>query len=330
MIPIRHARFLALGTALMIALVTGTRPRAAGDEAGAKASADPAAYSGSDACINCHEHEGRSQALRLTLHGKSGIEDAAGAVGCEACHGAGADHVKGKGKTVGMLNPADMKPLEVTELCIKCHDGSEHAFWQGGAHDGRGMSCLTCHLIHPEKGTVNEHLLIKSNTFETCTSCHLQKKATLVRSAHMPIREGQMTCTSCHSAHGSAGPTQLRQLSVNENCYSCHAEKRSPVLWEHAPVKESCLTCHDPHGTMHTNLLRMRPPRLCQQCHDEARHPTQPYDSAQSLLGNAPFAPDAPYNGKFFPSSRLINHGCANCHSQIHGSNHPAGQRFLR
>jgi len=26
----------------------------------------------------------------------------------------------------------------------------------------------------------------------------------------------------------------------------------------------------------------------------------------------------------------MFDRGCLNCHSQIHGSNHPAGMRFLR
>jgi hypothetical protein len=59
-------------------------------------------------------------------------------------------------------------------------------------------------------------------------------------------------------------------------------------------------------------------PRLCQQCHDEARHPTQPYAEA------------TPTTEEFFPNTRMFDRGCMNCHSQVHGSNHPAGVRFLR
>ena len=297
----------------------------AADDSSAPAG-DGGGFVGPDACISCHEHESRAAELRDTMHGKVDKQNWAGAHGCESCHGPGGAHVKGKGKTVGMLNPTELKSHEQSELCLKCHDGGEHENWQGGAHDGRNLSCLSCHAIHPKDGEVHEKLLIKRTTFETCTSCHLQKKAAVMRSSHMPLREKSMTCTSCHNAHGSIGPSQLRQLSVNENCYSCHAEKRSPMLWEHAPVKESCLNCHDPHGSLHPNLLNARLPRLCQQCHDEARHPTQPYDSSRSLRVTGQASSD----GSFFPMERLINHSCANCHSNIHGSNHPAGVRFMR
>jgi len=47
---------------------------------------------------------------------------------------------------------------------------------------------------------------------------------------------------------------------------------------------------------------------------------------AAPLCGNA----DASSAPEFFPNSRMFDRGCLNCHSQIHGSNHPAGMRFLR
>jgi hypothetical protein len=42
---------------------------------------------------------------------------------------------------------------------------------------------------------------------------------------------------------------------VNEVCYACHAEKRGPLLWEHAPVRENCMNCHNAHGSNHDKLL---------------------------------------------------------------------------
>ncbi len=140
-----------------------------------------------------------------------------------------------------------------------------------------------------------------------------------MRSSHMPMREGTMTCSVCHNMHGGIGPSNLRQASVNDNCYSCHAENRAPVLWEHPPVKENCAICHDPHGSLHPKLLVTRPPQLCQGCHDEARHMTQPWGSADIIPGT------------FTPSARGgINKSCSNCHQKIHGSNHPSGVRFQR
>ena len=65
---------------------------------------------------------------------------------------------------------------------------------------------------------------------------------------------------------------------VNELCLQCHTEKRGPFLWEHAPVRENCLNCHNPHGSNHDKLLVAKQPYLCQRCHMNTRHPGTFYD----------------------------------------------------
>jgi predicted CXXCH cytochrome family protein len=44
-------------------------------------------------------------------------------------------------------------------------------------------------------------------------------------------------------------------------------------MFEHAPVEESCLNCHNPHGSRSVKLLNEKVPNLCQDCHDAAQHP---------------------------------------------------------
>jgi DmsE family decaheme c-type cytochrome len=101
----------------------------------------------------------------------------------------------------------------------------------------------------------------------------------------------------------------LLQTSVNQNCYTCHAEKRGPYLWEHAPVRENCLNCHDAHGTINEKMLKVKQPLLCQQCHQTSSHPGPAYPSM---------------------SRYAFNQGCMHCHPTIHGSVHPSGNRFFR
>jgi DmsE family decaheme c-type cytochrome len=265
-------------------------------------------------CATCHEEV--ANALERTAHGRTSAATWDGATACESCHGPGAAHVEGEGDKEKIVRPGTLEAAEQSRLCLTCHERGDRTHWQGSPHDGRGLSCLTCHKVHHD-GEPPQALLAKATEFATCTSCHLKRKASLVRSAHMPMREGSMSCSSCHNAHGAPGPALLRQVSINENCWTCHAEKRAPMLWEHPPVKENCANCHDPHGSLHPRMQVAKQPRICQQCHDETRHPTQPYSDAS-------VAPE------FFPNSRMFDRGCMNCHSMIHGSNHPAGMRFLR
>lgn len=274
------------------------------------------AYVGAEVCAECHDDVAAAHAR--TPHGKTKVTSAAGAAGCETCHGPGGAHVESQGDPDKIRLLRKLPPQEQSAACLTCHERGERVHWKGSPHDGRNLSCLTCHKIHhPADAPVPEALLSKGTEFETCGTCHLKRKASLMRSAHMPLREGTMNCTSCHNPHGTTSVSLLKQDSVNENCYTCHAEKRAPVLWEHPPVRENCLNCHDPHGSLHPRMQIAKQPRMCQQCHDETRHPTQPYSDAS-------VAPE------FFPNSRMFDRGCLNCHSQIHGSNHPAGMRFLR
>jgi predicted CXXCH cytochrome family protein len=74
------------------------------------------------------------------------------------------------------------------------------------------------------------------------------------------------------------------------------------------------VSCHDPHGSNHDRMLVARPPMLCQRCHIGSRHPSTIYDGTQHA--NA--------------SNRMLGRSCVNCHSTVHGSNHPAGGTFLR
>jgi DmsE family decaheme c-type cytochrome len=125
-----------------------------------------------------------------------------------------------------------------------------------------------------------------------------------------------MACSSCHDPHDGNNDFLLRRSTVNQTCYLCHAEKRGPFLWEHAPASEDCTLCHQPHGSNHPSLLVKRPPLLCQQCHSPAGHPSGAYSSEEM---------DDSFNNRF-----LLGRSCLNCHSQVHGSNHPSGSKLHR
>jgi hypothetical protein len=59
-------------------------------------------------------------------------------------------------------------------------------------------------------------------------------------------------------------------------------------------------------------------PYLCQQCHANTRHPGTLYDAR-----NTP-QPEEGLPVPISPSNRLFERACVNCHTAIHGSNHPS------
>jgi predicted CXXCH cytochrome family protein len=82
-------------------------------------------------------------------------------------------------------------------------------------------------------------------------------------------------------------------------------------------VSENCLNCHEPHGSNHEKLLTSPRPALCQQCHIMQGHMSQLL--TRGLLASGSRA-----------DVRMIGRSCSNCHSQVHGSNHPSGVKFHR
>ena len=282
-------------------------------------------YVGSDTCTTCHEDQARR--FKSTIMGKAFAHprtDEEKGRGCESCHGPGKAHVDAGGSvsipvrfTKDSKNPA----AEMNSACLTCHAKGNRLFWRGSPHESRAMTCVHCHTGHgpkeakPETSDIRynapltENRSVQKEQPELCLECHQMRRAQLQRSSHMPYREGKVTCTSCHNPHGTPNPKQLIAPTVNENCLTCHTERRGPFLYEHPPVMENCANCHEAHGTNNPQLLKVRMPRVCDSCHVASRHPTTP-----TVLN----------------AVRDFNRGCTNCHSKIHGSNHPSGKFFVR
>jgi cytochrome c554/c'-like protein len=94
----------------------------------------PLSYGGQQACLVCHEDQGKARAAGKHAH-----------VACEACHGPLAKHAEDPGSLVPKLP-------EVAGLCVRCHEkdaAKPRAFPQvvSAEHSG-GMVCNSCHQPH--------------------------------------------------------------------------------------------------------------------------------------------------------------------------------------
>jgi len=235
--------------------------------------------------------------------------------GCESCHGPGQAHVDDEAKG-HILKFKTVSAEAASDTCLTCHNRGTHAGWEGSVHEARKLACTTCHSVHQPKSVA--HQLIKPTETQLCGTCHRVQVAKTERAvAHMPVREGKMACTTCHNPHGSISNVKALRTgsSVAESCTACHTEMRGPVLWEHTPVRENCATCHDPHGSSNDRMLVVRQPMLCQRCHIATKHPSSIYDTDEITVKK---------------SNRMFGRSCVNCHSNVHGSNHPSGQFFMR
>ncbi|MFT5141221.1 MAG: DmsE family decaheme c-type cytochrome [Lysobacterales bacterium] len=278
-------------------------------------------------CLNCHGETSARPAHEMlqTNMARNSNPDSPFGEGnhaCESCHGPSKAHVMAAGQTSpGFVFDETSTSEEKNAVCMDCHANDKtHFNWPGATHNIEGLACVNCHSVH----NPDDPVLTLETQPEVCFGCHKEQRAQFLRQSHHAVQAssntfshtGLLTCTDCHNPHGSDGPSQLKRSTVNETCYDCHAEKRGPFLWEHAPVREDCTNCHTPHGSNYEPLLKGPRPWLCQQCHIASFHPSGVYSGS----GLPPEGAD----------QRILGKSCLDCHSQVHGSNHPSGIRLTR
>ena len=295
----------ALAIAFCLAAVSS--PATAQDAA--KAPRQDLALKGDAQCTRCHNESEEYPVLAIgkTKHGT--IADARTPT-CTSCHGASTTHINRPAGTTVRPKPdrvfnkkGNTAPEAQNQACLTCHQGGKRMHWETSLHASRDTTCTSCHQIHTGHDKVRD----KQDQAQVCFTCHKEQRAQVHRPSRHPIPEGKVTCSDCHNPHGSAGPKNLVRDNVNDTCYTCHMEKRGPFVRTHQPVQEDCSICHNPHGTTTPNLLRTRPPFLCQQCHE----PTSHRGGVASLTGTS-------------TGANVTARGCLNCHTQIHGTNNPA------
>ena len=270
---------------------------------------------GVEVCNECHDD--KVSGMRMNPHGQAAdARTPYAADGCETCHGPGTMHFDVEGNCIISLRGRFGESVEMRNgICLGCHDG-DMLHWQGSAHAAEDLACTDCHSVHTDPGKVLE----RTTQTDVCYRCHKDVRAQSFRTSAHPIRDARVICSDCHNPHGSVATAALQQQGVNETCYTCHAEKRGPFLWEHFPVTEDCSLCHRPHGSSHENLLNRQRPQLCQQCHQDIRA-----QGRRHIRRFLDYADTDPARGRF-----IVGESCQNCHSKVHGSNHPSGAFLLR
>jgi DmsE family decaheme c-type cytochrome len=212
------------------------------------------------------------------------------------------------------------------ETCLECHKGAPTMAWHSSTHNLHDVACTDCHNPHP-RAKVEEFVNVNHTSIDrpkrmpmsvdepdACFKCHPKIFAMTSMPSHHPIKEGKMTCSDCHDGHGQNHGNLKDGATVNMVCNKCHAEKQGPFAYEHPPVTESCVICHEPHGTVANNLLRQPANFLCLRCH--TGHRTSPLGPNHApLLGDV---------GTSKPLQRAFYTDCTQCHKEIHGSDLPS------
>ena len=259
-------------------------------------------------CTRCHDESDNAPLLAIgkTRHGV--LADKRTPT-CTSCHGDSDAHINKPDGVKERPRPdraftrtSTTSIQDRNQSCLACHQGGQRIHWSMSAHATNEVACASCHKVHVGRDAVRN----KTTQSEVCFTCHKEQRAQIHKVSRHPIPEGKVSCSDCHNPHGSAGEKSLVRDNVNDTCYQCHMEKRGPFVRTHQPVQENCSICHNPHGSTQPNLLKVRSPFLCQQCHEPTSH--------RGTLGNP---------GGTSTSANLLARGCLNCHTSIHGTNNP-------
>ncbi|MGV1100014.1 cytochrome c3 family protein [Thiovibrio sp. JS02] len=130
------------------------------------------------------------------------------------------------------------------------------------------LSCEDCHKKRRGKFDFKKITPAQANC--TTSNCHNN----MGKAAHVHGPVGAGVCISCHSPHGSYLPKSMER-SGQELCLVCHQGKREEFNESvvHAPVKEGCTDCHNPHESPMRFQLRgngASVSSLCFNCHEAA------------------------------------------------------------
>ncbi len=278
-------------------------------------------YIGSNACRTCHPDVWSTFYKNPHYKSIASAKEPPERTGCESCHGPGKAHVEARGGKATIIAFSELSPERFLDNCLRCHSQTlSRANIRRSEHTLNGMACGSCHSIHKSKAP--RALLAAQRQVDLCYGCHASVRAQFSMPFKHRVNEGFMTCTDCHNPHGSFSPTWRmgarprmvdQALGNGEPCLKCHSEKRGPFVFEHAAVRvDGCESCHFPHGSTNSRLLR-RPVvfTLCLECHNGAGNFGR---QANGVLSQS-------------PSHNMANpvyHNCTACHVRIHGSNSDA------
>jgi hypothetical protein len=228
-------------------------------------------------CVQCHAvagepaHDEASDAF-VTSAAELGIA-------CEACHGAGAAHVRamqnpltryaahaGAHTELAIVNPKTLASERASQVCGRCHsyfypkqeaDWWQHGFAQSYApgDDLARAQLLLSREVLAEPGAPRleasaDSLFYRDGTIRVGG----REYNGLVRSACFTRGHGdqKLSCLSCHSLHQGAPDDQLDPEKLgNQACTQCH-EREASNLSAHTHHAASspgslCYNCHMPH-----------------------------------------------------------------------------------
>jgi hypothetical protein len=209
-----------------------------------------------EACISCHT--GRAQPVANRNGEYLDPPFAEVAIGCENCHGPGAQHTMATGRApIG--NPGKLPPRLAEEVCMNCHQRGDTRILQPGKtyadfHPGQWLLDTLAIFKAPKKpGEQSEPDLLEHGAAMKASRCFRESA-------------GKLSCFSCHDPHRQPRGSETASY-YREKCLACHTDSScrlaKDVRLKHEPSND-CAGCHMPKRNLelisHSALTNHRIP----------------------------------------------------------------------
>lgn len=179
-------------------------------------------------------------------------------IGCQRCHGPGAEHVRlandlnvsDEAVRGSMLRLADFTPQQKDDLCYQCHLQPSVSFNSLQGRLGRGMFSY-----RPGEPLDSFVFHIDLASREMGDRFEINHHAYRMMQSPCRMDDGRaLSCLTCHDPHVKVGPEE-KIGHYRAACLQCHAmEDCGPAIAERAAHSEEavdCVTCHMPRRRPH-------------------------------------------------------------------------------
>jgi hypothetical protein len=216
-------------------------------------------------CLVCHNGQPDPEPKRDGMYKEPPFRFGELGIGCEACHGPGALHVKEmqakKGRVLGpnevdtsIVNPAKISPRVADDICRECHQAGDAVALYPGKTDldyrpGTPLSdtmAIVKRPIKPEQREEANRLEANPPIRGSLEQPLWWKNSTLELSRCYQESHGRLTCSTCHSTHHLPSPGEER-AAYRAACLTCHQVTScalKPDDKTRVAAGDYCIECH--------------------------------------------------------------------------------------
>ncbi|MED5399834.1 MAG: cytochrome c3 family protein, partial [Planctomycetota bacterium] len=225
-----------------------------------------------DNCLSCHSTGGTPGMNQKTQAVQTAVAELG--VSCEACHGAGREHVArhaAAGPTASaqrvvatdvgdptIINPARLDHRGASRVCGQCHSTfvppDQDKFLANGYKYRPGDELSTAYNLVRFDSQLHTQMERRGTpVYWLDGTCWVGGREYLGLVDSKCFTKGQASCLSCHSMHDAPPEDQLAaKMDGDRACVQCHKEYTGSRLIEHThhssgSTGSRCYNCHMPH-----------------------------------------------------------------------------------